>query len=508
LAVFRGGSRDDPAPHTVDDPTGYYEGKASSQQVGDLEISLNLRQIHGPCRGELVTPVGTFALTEGRFEAGQLHLQFDADGTPGSIDARLADGGIRGTFRVGEDTGAIELRRESQPRPAVPTAPDLNLSTEQWREDLHHLARELPKRHANAFHHVPRERFEAAIAELDRRLTHLGGDAVYVGLNQIATRIGDGHTYVEFPPDKAALPLALEQFGDDYRVVRVVPGLERALGARLVKVQGLPVGGARELLMSMTPAGETPELRQARVTRFLTLGIVLHGFGITPDRKEARLTLANDQGREFDLDVRALGLGEKPEWVPVYAEPPPSKRRPGENFWYTYLPDSRAVYCCFRGYQQLDQHARGLLALVEQKRPDKLVIDLRDNGGGDYTVGLKHLIDPIRDLPAINAKGHLFVLVGPHTFSAAMANAAHFRSRTAAILVGQAIGERPNSYQEVRQMTLPNSRLVVRYSTRFYQFVETGENAIRPDQEVIPSWAEYQAGRDPVLEWVLKQEAK
>ena len=57
-------------------------------------------------------------------------------------------------------------------------------------------------------------------------------------------------------------------------------------------------------------------------------------------------------------------------------------------------------------------------------------------------------------------------------------------------------------------MTLPNSRLVVNFSVRFYRFVKNGENLIRPDQEIIPSWSEYKAGRDPVLEWVLKFEAK
>jgi hypothetical protein len=107
----------------------------------------------------------------------------------------------------------------------------------------------------------------------------------------------------------------------------------------------------------------------------------------------------------------------------------------------------------------------------------------------------------------MNQKGHLFVLIGPATFSAAMANAAHFRARTAAMLVGQPIGEKPNSYQEPRQVTLPNSRLTLRYSTRYYRFVDQGENLIRPDQEIIPSWTDYQAGRDPVLEWVLKYEA-
>jgi hypothetical protein len=112
------------------------------------------------------------------------------------------------------------------------------------------------------------------------------------------------------------------------------------------------------------------------------------------------------------------------------------------------------------------------------------------------------------DLAYFARELHLFVLIGPNTFSAAMSNSAHFRYQTAAILVGQPIGEKPNSYQESRQMTLPNSHLVVRYSVRFYKFVKNGENVIRPDQEIVPTWADYKAGRDPVLDWVLKYEAQ
>ena len=134
---------------------------------------------------------------------------------------------------------------------------------------------------------------------------------------------------------------------------------------------------------------------------------------------------------------------------------------------------------------------------------DKLVIDLRQSPGGDYFEGLNHLIKPIAK-STLNKKGHLFVLIGPLTFSAAMANAAQFRAMTAATLVGEMIGVRPNEYSEPRDVTLPNSRLIVRYSTRFYKFVESGENVVKPDVEVPTSWADYKAGRDPVLEWVLK----
>lgn len=73
-------------------------------------------------------------------------------------------------------------------------------------------------------------------------------------------------------------------------------------------------------------------------------------------------------------------------------------------------------------------------------------------------------------------------------------------------LIGQATGQRPNSaIRSQKEMRLPNSRLVVRYSTQFYKFVEPGENLVRPDYAVITSWSDFKSGRDALLEWVLVQ---
>ncbi len=84
-----------------------------------------------------------------------------------------------------------------------------------------------------------------------------------------------------------------------------------------------------------------------------------------------------------------------------------------------------------------------------------------------------------------------------------MANAAHFRQMTEATLAGRTIGENPNSYQEPREFTLPHSKLTVRYSTKLYEFNRGGENAIHADHEIVVTWEEYKAGRDPVMEWVV-----
>ena len=140
---------------------------------------------------------------------------------------------------------------------------------------------------------------------------------------------------------------------------------------------------------------------------------------------------------------------------------------------------------------------------MKQKGAEKLAIDLRQNPGGDYFEGLHHLIEPIAKSSSLNRKGHLFVLIGPLTGSAAMVNAVQFHTQTNAILVGEPIGAKPTSHAERRQMELPNSHLVVSYSVNHYEFAYNSENVVRPDQEVKTTWPVYKAGRDAALDWIF-----
>ena len=381
--------------------------------------------------------------------------------------------------------------------------------------DLKFLAIELPKRHANAFHFLPKPVFVQEVSQLDRTLDDLNRDEIFVGMDRIENSIGDGHTYIRVPADAPIFPVHFERFGEDYRLIstRDIPGARDALGGRLLKIDDTQVNRAQELLLTLTPADETQALRDVRATALLNDGMVLHGLGMTPDRDTVRYVVLTDAGSEVALEYhgeanqfRGASITDILEtgWLRAVAHPALYLQQPDHDFWCTYLPASQTGYCNFRSYKDLKHTARALTDLIQHEHPDNLVIDLRLNAGGDFEQGLKYVVNPIRRMSKINRSGHLFVLIGPRTFSAAMANAAHFRKRTKAILVGQPIGEKPNSYQEAREMVLPNSRWVARYSVRFYRFVHGEENLIRPDREVAGTWADFQAGRDPVMDWVLR----
>jgi hypothetical protein len=481
--------------------TGHFQGTAVSKEAGKLDVTFDLRCVQQHYEGELVTPVGTYLVKTGSETADGIQLQLANGADSVSVQAHLEGQTLRGQFTSGEDSGPLDLHREGEAQAAHSIEGSLHLTLQQWAEDVDFFARELPQRHANASQRLTRAQFDAAVGDLKLRLPQMNGDEVYVALDRIANSIGDGHTYVEFPSDIANLPLVVRKFGSDYRVVAAGVGNEKALGTRILKIGDLPIAKVHDIAATMTPAAETTPLADARIADFVTMGITLHGFGVISNRNFASYTLAGEIGDEFTVTVQATAPGAQIEWVNLVKDPPLYRQKPHEDFWYVYLPESGTLYCNFRGYQNLEQNAGALLREVNDKNPSKLVIDLRQNSGGDYNHGLQYLIEPMRGLTKINLKGHLFVLIGVNTFSAAMSNAAQFHQRTAATLVGEPIGERPNSYQEAREMRLPNSQLLVRYSTQYYEFVgKNDENIIRPDHEVITTWEEQKAGRDPVLD--------
>ena len=490
------------------DPTGYYEGTARSKEAGALRVALNLRCDAGRYDGNLVTPVGTFAIRGGSYARGALNLRFGggAIGDEGVIVLKVDGDNAIGSFQLAADSGPLALSRTGPAHVLAAGEPDLAITKQQWHDDLHFLVAELMTKHVDPFFVTPRQKLVAEATALDARLDTLDPDQIYMGMDHVANLVGDGHTFVEFPPNLALFPLVVRRFGVDYRVVEATGAGRQALGMRVLGIGDMSVGKVYDkLFAAITPVGETEALRDARAQNFLNIGMALHGLGVIPGRSSATYKVEGDDGKTRDLTLQSLSQAEAnaAEWDWVFANRPLYRQRPKEGFWYAYLSERNTVYCSFRSYTNLNVLAPMFIDFVKTKQPNKLVIDLRLNGGGDYTEGLKYLIQPITGLDSVNRKGHLFVLIGPSTFSAAMSNAAQFRTMTNALLVGQTIGERPNSPQEANEERLPNSHLLLRYSTKYYHFLPSGANMIVPDQEIEPTWQEFKAGRDPVLDWVL-----
>jgi hypothetical protein len=486
-------------------PTGLYSGIAKSSDGTQLETTLNLFCDQGRYSVQFFTSAGDFEGSDAAFAKAHLTAKFDTGAAVGTIDLVPQNNVLVGEFELAGDKGTMQLTRMSDALAADAMTPRLDLTPAQWRQDLHALAVELPERHANAFFSLSKTEFDAEVAALDRRIDTANGDEMYVGLQQIAKSVGDGHTGVNAPPDRRPMPIEVARFGEDFRIAAVGPGLDNALGARILKIGGLPVADVWTRVLTLTARSELMGLREGDGLIYLARGYALHGLGVIPDRNHAVYTLMDDSGRVFDIDVQGLKPDETVKMTSGYSETALRFQKPDAPFWCQTLVKDHAVYCAWHSYQNLKANAQAMFALVDSAKPGKLIIDMRDNDGGDNTVGYAEIVKPIEARADLNVRGRLYVLVGPLTFSAAMNNAAQFQDETKAILVGQTIGERPNSYQEPRQFRLPNSHLVVRASTLWYAFRKSGPNVVAPDKTIIPSWNDVKTGRDPALDWVLAQ---
>jgi hypothetical protein len=382
-----------------------------------------------------------------------------------------------------------------------------NISADAWRADLRYLANELPRRHINAFHTTSRERFADEVAKLDAAIPRLTNDETVVGLMRTVALIGDGHTHLDLPPSFPRYPIELHWFGDELRVVAAGASYPAALGARVIAIGDVPLADLMKRTTELVPRGETEERTRETAAMQLASPEVLHGLGVISDRERAPFIVENSAGERVTVTLSPARTGDFSSWRMAGAEPQPLYLRNLNQVWWTeFLPDTQTAYFSFSGYPQeaeFRERANALGKLLDDSHARRLVIDLRRNQGGDFQRFQALLLPIIEARSAINRAGGLFVIIGPGTFSAAGVNALDLRNRAHAILVGAPAGVRPNHYGDSAEFRLPNSGLRLSYSTRFHRFGAETDLEIAPNKLIEPTWDDFRAGRDPVMEWIL-----
>lgn len=380
------------------------------------------------------------------------------------------------------------------------------LTKEQWRQDLRFLAKELPRRHKNAFHTVSRDAFEKAVADLDAAIPSLQDYEIIIGMQRIVAMIGDAHTDLHLPRNFNRFPLTLYWFGDDLRVLRTTQAYRNALGAKVVKIGDTDIKDAAAKINSLVPHENDHWLRFVGANYF-PYAEILNALKIIPELKKANWTFEDGAGKRFMLDMEAIAPDVKIEWLSTLKQVPLYRQRADEPIWFTVLPESQTVYFNFKSYpakETFKKISEDLLNAIDDSKSKRLVIDFRLNTGGDFNKG-RALLSELKKRAQLLNRGNLYIITGRATQSAAMVNAIDFRKEMNAILVGEPTGGRPNGYSENDELKLPNSQIEISYSTRLYKFQDVDSSAVMPDKLIEPSWDVYPTGRDPVMEWILAQ---
>ena len=173
----------------------------------------------------------------------------------------------------------------------------------------------------------------------------------------------------------------------------------------------------------------------------------------------------------------------------------------GNGIWYIQYNT-----CAEDPELPMDTFAAQVEAELEQGNYSRVIVDLRNNGGGSDGV-IWPLLEVLRR--AMDQGTELVGLIGETTFSSAIINAVELQEM-GGILVGDAASGSVDHFGSVGSFQLPNSGIRVGVSKKFIDLdtlfdagAGRGVEALEPDIVVRQSMEDTLHGKDTVIEWLL-----
>src|SRR5262249_36899414 len=157
-------------------------------------------------------------------------------------------------------------------------------------------------------------------------------------------------------------------------------------------------------------------------------------------------------------------------------------------------------------------------AALRAKPPCAVIVDLRGDGGGDYT-NTWHFAHALPGL--VPPGGHIYVLTDSLTFSAAITTAAFIKDAGGdrVTIIGEPVGDRLSFFSEGGRACLPNLKVCLFYQTAKHDYAHACNDwhecfwlnwfypvrveSLQPDVVVPLKFEDWNAGRDEAYSTAL-----
>lgn len=386
--------------------------------------------------------------------------------------------------------------------------------TAQRREDLDVLYSTLTEKHPDLFHRTPESAFLQKKAEIEAGLPEMDDLTFAFALQSLVSLAGDSHTTLSLSLSETHLyPVALSQLAEGW-VLTALPASEKAcIGWTVERVNGMSMTTVEERLADVYSYDNMVRLRR-QVQQGFAAAELLRYVGITEDMGPLAIEAAGPGGERRTITLPLLPEEQEqwPEMARLTPQGTPATAFQRRAYFSLDLGD--AYYIQYNTCQEdpelpMEQFAAQVERDLGAKRYGKVLIDLRNNGGGSDGV-----LVPILMLlaPKIRAgETEVWGLVGESTFSSALINAAEIRE-LGGFLAGTPTGGSVDHFGSVSTFTLPNSGIRGQYSNKYLELGGLLESAagigvapLQPDLYLPETTADRLAGRDTVVEAVLAQ---
>jgi len=391
-----------------------------------------------------------------------------------------------------------------------------HMTSELWEEDLNYLNKKIQKEF-KSFNPDIKKKFKILTDELKEALVNLNNDEIAVKIGQLMAKLEDGHTEAELVHPALnfeRLPLIFYFFEGNLYITGTQKEYKDLIGKQIILIGNKTIPEVFRLLKTIMTHDNDSEILHAG-PRFLILPRALKFLGLTENTKSVQFTI-KDSSKTYVKKVTALSIDKynTGPWLRYWdinniKRPLYGQKNEYQN-WFKFLKDENIMYFHYganndlKGQPSVKKTTNQLFNAINTTKPKKLIIDMRNNSGGNYYKS-RPLINKIKKHPFINEKGRLYVISGRRTFSAAMVTSIFFKQETEAILVGEISRGHPNKTDNVEHMLLPNSKWRLEYTTRVKKhWPELKDSDHVPiDVEIVPNFKDYSKGIDPVLRYIL-----
>lgn len=384
-------------------------------------------------------------------------------------------------------------------------AADPNNRNEKWTKDIDYLEKQLPKKHKNLFFSLSEEKFHKEIESLKNQVPKLNDDEVKVEIYKIVASVNDAHTSAYSETEKI-FPINLYCFKEGIYAINTLPEYKEILNCKLTKINGKDIDDIEKETSKIISHENKAQLKN-RIPKVSTNPSMLHGLKIIKSTEKATFTFQNAENKTFYVDIKSVktnkNLAKKLKSHNRDKDMPLYMQNQDKKYWFKYLKTEKTMYFKYNSCMEMKEKpfkdfSKELLKSIDKNNPEKLIIDLRDNGGGR-----SHILDPfIKQIKKrnINNKNKLFVILGRRTFSSAILNAITLKNETKATFVGEPTGGKPNHYGEVRDFKLPNTKMIISYSEKYFETSKEDTPSFMPDKIIEPSIYEFKDNKDIILE--------
>ncbi len=399
-----------------------------------------------------------------------------------------------------------------------------SLTRLQWQEDVEALDAYIRQRHINPFWFKNEKGYRLLYQQAhDYIATSKTIDANRVNgyFEKLVAYISDGHSYVVNKADRfGVFAYRLEWFGNDLHIVGVEQGNEVLLGAKILALDGMSIEEANRRLAPYIPLVNSGSFKFQSKDAYHFAGL-LADAGISKSSQTIELTLELNASKEMpdkrERVKKSFGLHKhEKQFIDVH-EPlgvvqPLYRQQLDKLQWLTYLENDKAIYLRYASVMEknrgdIKRVADQLIDFLHNHPVQKLIIDVRDNGGGDSFFNAP-LIAAIAQDNQINKRSRLFVITNHNTFSAAINFSGNMEIKTQAIFVGEKVADRATFAGEAGPQArhiLPASGIQV--SLSFSEWNATFDNdqrdAVALDFPVKLTMSDFLVGRDPLLQACL-----